>query len=555
MHGKIFRWTREGGVRLFHSVQRIPPSPNTPPTAPRTTNLYDLERAEVSADGTTLAITGRLDCSRRCGFVDGWSTWVDSPEEVRDPPREASVVGRARLSPNGRYLAVFPLTSVRHPYIVDLVTGQTVTEDFHTFLNPSEGAIVSDAGEVLLHGHGTISDDGRRMPSLMIWDAEGVRTLGEFPGEMIEEAILSADGNLVILTSRWPPPHSSQRRVRLLDRRDGGLRTVAEGAGDRWAPWLSGDGERLLYLSSGSGTVQAEIAELSTGARTALPAVAEGLLSAILSEDGRVVFATTELGRLLRWEAGNADWEELIGRTLSLNGPRFAAPGSLIRVEGAGLVGLSASGTGPSSGGLTLELDGMPLFVVGATRSEAFALIPWAFPPAEDEPRSLTANSSGLLARFEGPPWTVEVRERLPTVWPAAESDGGRFFALATDGEFTRRISRDEPARLGEVIHVYASGLGPVVGGPVDAAAPADPLPWLVEPLTCGWTIQTEAGSISGPVETFYSGLAPGLWGVYQMSFRLPENLAAEGRFPGLLPIGCGVDAPDEFGFFLPLLR
>jgi uncharacterized protein (TIGR03437 family) len=83
------------------------------------------------------------------------------------------------------------------------------------------------------------------------------------------------------------------------------------------------------------------------------------------------------------------------------------------------------------------------------------------------------------------------------------------------------RISR--PARRGEVIEIYCTGLGPV-RNPPKAGSPAssDTLS-----TTLGSTIVT-VGAVRAMV--LFSGLAPGLVGVYQVNVRIPEDAPAGDR-------------------------
>src|SRR6516164_346343 len=53
--------------------------------------------------------------------------------------------------------------------------------------------------------------------------------------------------------------------------------------------------------------------------------------------------------------------------------------------------------------------------------------------------------------------------------------------------DFSGPITSDKPARSGEIIHLYASGLGPVTPPvPDGATAPASPLSRTLSPVTCG---------------------------------------------------------------------
>ena len=88
--------------------------------------------------------------------------------------------------------------------------------------------------------------------------------------------------------------------------------------------------------------------------------------------------------------------------------------------------------------------------------------------------------------------------------------------------DWTGFVSDDSPALPGEILHIYTSGLGPVdcpirTGEP----APLDRLCHTVRPIEWDyWWTATD----SVPAEVLFSGLAPGLLGVYQIEVRVPTS-------------------------------
>ena len=111
---------------------------------------------------------------------------------------------------------------------------------------------------------------------------------------------------------------------------------------------------------------------------------------------------------------------------------------------------------------------------------------------------------------------------------PLASTQPGIFFDSATntgairnnsDGTF---VGERAPA-AGEIIQVFVTGLGavdPPVGNGV--AAPADPI---------SVTVVVPTVLIGGQeAEVFFSGLAPGFAGLYQLNVRVPAGLAP-GRY------------------------
>jgi uncharacterized protein (TIGR03437 family) len=117
--------------------------------------------------------------------------------------------------------------------------------------------------------------------------------------------------------------------------------------------------------------------------------------------------------------------------------------------------------------------------------------LPWGFPEGETE-----LEAAGGDERFDSAiPFTV--REYAPAVLAAIHED---FSALVSDAK---------PLRPGEILHLYATGLGPVDAGGRTTSA------WK-------WTWSSPPDQ---PVELFYVGLAPGLPGFYQVDIRVPAAL------------------------------
>lgn len=81
-----------------------------------------------------------------------------------------------------------------------------------------------------------------------------------------------------------------------------------------------------------------------------------------------------------------------------------------------------------------------------------------------------------------------------------------------------RLVTAQDPARKGEVIIVYATGLGrvsspPTAGGP--SRIPSD---------SCG---SSRTGVISNAGDVLFAGLTPGFPGLYQVNIQVSPNLAS----------------------------
>jgi len=87
------------------------------------------------------------------------------------------------------------------------------------------------------------------------------------------------------------------------------------------------------------------------------------------------------------------------------------------------------------------------------------------------------------------------------------------------------------PARKGEYVSIYCTGLGDVANRPADGApAPSDPLATTLANPT------VTVGNVSAPV--IFSGMAPGYVGLYQVNIQVPSNAPSGSAIPVVLTIG-----------------
>jgi uncharacterized protein (TIGR03437 family) len=105
----------------------------------------------------------------------------------------------------------------------------------------------------------------------------------------------------------------------------------------------------------------------------------------------------------------------------------------------------------------------------------------------------------------------------------------GHVYTAAAEG--LRLADAVRPAKPGEVVVIYATGLGPV--NPAVAAgepAPPEPLSRTVNPVTV--TIQGFRAQV------LFSGLAPGYAGLYQLNVRVPDEVTPDGSAVVVINVG-----------------
>ena len=119
----------------------------------------------------------------------------------------------------------------------------------------------------------------------------------------------------------------------------------------------------------------------------------------------------------------------------------------------------------------------------------------------------------------------VEIDMVVEVADPAALFFGVPKLLASVHQDFSGQITSGQPARAGEIIHLYGSGFGPVAPPvPDGASAPAAVLSKTLTPVTCGG-LDASGQTLSLPV--LFAGLAPGMAGTYQLDVQLPASLPA----------------------------
>lgn len=272
-----------------------------------------------------------------------------------------------------------------------------------------------------------------------------------------------------------------------------------------------------------------------------------------MSGDGRVVWAVTGRGALVRIDLNSGLITEAIGRTPSIRTIRLVR-GSIGSLDGLGLAENVAEASIPLPdrlGGFAAKLDSLSLPVFRVSPTAADVQIPW-------ELAGLRVNLSfetDAVSGWNNPPSTFQVVDAAPTFflagpYPAVTAFSYPFVpAVAAHGDWSGQVTEGSPAGPGEVVHLYGSGFGPVNAQPRTAeATPAEPLPELRDSLGC-WIRTPETVLRTMPV--LYAGLAPGLVGTYQISLQIPGDIEAAGLFvPGFLGIHCELESPSQGSAF-----
>lgn len=531
VQGRIYA-IDSSGLSVVESRSRAEPSGQ-----PAVTNYYWLSAPEISQDGRFLAITASRDCTSGRNCVGVPST-LTSIRGVALPGMDLRAP--VRFSANGRWALVEreQNLSAQPAALIDLSTGErTPLPMLYSVTSP--GLVVTDNG-------GVVSADGW----VRLFDRNGNRdTLTDLLQQDATSAVTDRSGSVIVYTSRWHYPYAGFSRIRAVDPVTRAQRTVVEGFGDFYQPVLSSDGRGVLFLTTSRfddsgflGPAQAYLVNIDgTGLRPVTQDPA-GIKLAILSGNGRVAFALTNAGRLLRIDIDSGQQTELLPRTLSFDSAFNC------------LTGPSVAGSLRTMGGLAYDdepvrilFDEVEAPIVSTRPGEVLFQIPWELAGRTATMRVETSLPPGP---FKQPEFRTQLGFggnygcifSLPAEYGTSAGYGFLPYSLAFGTDY-RLITPDNPAKPGGIVNFYATGLG-AVEPPVATGqpGPTEPLARLQNGIECNLPV-------------LFAGLAPGLIGVYQLQLQLPESPDSTYGRPELIGIRCSVNGSTDFYGLLPIKR
>ena len=522
LHPKIFRWNAAKGVTLF--AQRRNDLVPTDMVIPGLTGKYSLSAPDTSDDGSVVSFVGTSICWGFSGCLSSsltTQTTIYAPGHATDNP--ITLPGAAALSPNGRYAAVatvvgaFPGASLA---AVDLQTSRST---------PYNAAAIRSARRRWAANDGTIIVGAR----------DGITLVNTSQTTTVPN---SSDGYFAMVNDATSlVVFEGPGTLSVYSLHDGTTRDLATGpAASNWPALsqfgasMSYDGARIAFLKAPDEQVYV-IGSDGTGLRQ-LTHFSQPVTEAALSGDGTVMFAVTADNSLVRIDVATGDSVELI--------PATPYVGSLLSSLCRGCLGAAAAhGYSAQSqqaavpypsvlAGVEVRIQGTPVPVAAVAPEGIRYAVPWDLP----------GSYSALL--------DVEIRtDASASPFTAGfEADLGRpYFASRSviHEDFSSLVTAADPAKPGEIVHLYAYDLGivnplPFPGTPTSG----QPLFFLAEPMSC--YLADRQNEIFTPLDTEFAGLAPDLLYVFQVNLRLPRQFTAP-----LGTIGCTVGDPKTAGSYL----
>jgi uncharacterized protein (TIGR03437 family) len=262
-----------------------------------------------------------------------------------------------------------------------------------------------------------------------------------------------------------------------------------------------------------------------TRASTTLFTSVEMISNIAISGDGTVIWAVTGNNRLLRIDALSGTPTEILP----------ALP-SITNVEGQGVPGSAVFLQGSGFAKQQQAVDsGLPLPQIDTAPDSYSLQIPWEY-------RGQPAAAHDIGVRAGGNPFEAVAKVYVvdaftPQFAYVQDTRPGNLNIKAVHDDFSALVSSDNPARPGETLHVYMTGLGPLdqavaTGAPGPSSPPARPL--------AGMNCRT--GTFR-PIDVPFVAYAAGLVGVYQVDITMPDSVG-----DGPTYINCGNDITRGFG-------
>ncbi len=251
----------------------------------------------------------------------------------------------------------------------------------------------------------------------------------------------------------------------------------------------------------------------------------------VIPEAGALALTLDAYGALYVADAANRVVIHYIGMS-ALNGASYItipsrevlAPNTIVSLFSEG----GQFGSGPATSFTTLplpttilaiqaQLNGTPLPLYYVSQSQINLLLPNNVPTSGTADLQVVRTDNGQVLGDT----TISLGTQAPGIFSADGSGKGQAAALNQDNTPN---SSSNPIARGSVLQVYGTGVGFISGAPSDGSAVSTATP-------SSGVATAYIGGIACPVQ--YSGLAPGLVGVWQVNVSVSQNVVPTSSAPG----------------------
>ncbi len=216
------------------------------------------------------------------------------------------------------------------------------------------------------------------------------------------------------------------------------------------------------------------------------------------------------------------------------------SPGALVVIYGTSLSSgtyYPTSAVAPESlGDTSVTIGGIAARLIAATPSALYALVPYNLTGSEAVVRVKTQAG-------ESAPITIQLTPTSPAIYTVNQQGTGQaVVVLANTANLAAPVGTAagaRPARAGETLTIYATGLGvvsPSIGPGVNSCDPAGICNPDFSNVTIRRAISTPTIEIGGAAipagNVTFAGLAPTFVGLYQINFVLPASTSKGGAVP-----------------------
>ncbi len=207
------------------------------------------------------------------------------------------------------------------------------------------------------------------------------------------------------------------------------------------------------------------------------------------------------------------------------------SPGEFIAIYGSGLAPSTTVSTPPypaSLAGVSVMIGGLPAPVYLVSSGQINCLVPYGVDVTKSSV-NITLTNNGVTSNTV----TVPLAKTSPGIFSNDTSGTGEGAILhAADNSL---VSPSNPAKKGEILVIYLTGLGAVQKTVPDGAAPNPPA---ADAATTQVVVYVNGVPAATPG---YAGLNPVYPGLYQINFTVPTSITVSGDLP------IAIQTPDAF--------
>ena len=238
--------------------------------------------------------------------------------------------------------------------------------------------------------------------------------------------------------------------------------------------------------------------------------------------------------RLLQFTGGSTAVNAVTNGASNLSGP--VSPGEVVVIYGSALgpqqlttFQTDASGRVPNAvAGTSVYFNGAPAPVLYASSNQVAAIVPFGI--GNSLAQMYVQNQNVTSAAFN-----LSVASQIPAVFTLNGSGAGQAAAINNkDGSINGAAS---PAKVGDYVQLYITGVGQTNPGGSDGVINAAPLPVPVAEVKV--TIGGKTATVN------FAGGAPGsVAGVIQVNAQIPSGITVGGAVPVVVQVGTSNSQP-----------